>query len=67
MLYKVSVRIMVHLIRPSIRSHASQSFTRIPHMNDWMTNWDIEIHTYVRVEGHDVEILNDLIFPCLIV
>jgi len=41
--------------------------TCMPYVNDQTNNWELEILAYVRVEARDVDILNGLILPCLIV
>jgi len=41
--------------------------TRIAYVNDRMTDVEVEILAYVRVETHDVDILNGLNLPCIIV
>jgi len=58
---------MEHLIRPSIRRHAFYILTRIAYVNIRMIHRKLEILAYVRVEAHDVDILNGLILPCLVV
>ena len=50
--------------------HMETSFyisTPIPYVNDRMSNGELEMCAYVRVEAHDIDILNSLILPCLIV
>ena len=42
-------------------------FTSITYLNDGMTNGELEILAYIRVEAHGVDILNGLILPCLLV
>jgi len=42
-------------------------FSRIPHMNDRVTHWELKVLAYVRVQAHDIYILNSLVFPRLIV
>ena len=42
-------------------------FTSIPYINDGMTNGELEVLAYVWVEAYDIDILNGLILPCLIV
>ena len=42
-------------------------FTLIAYMNDRMTHGELEILAYVRVEVHDLSILNGFISSCLIV
>jgi len=42
-------------------------FTLIAYVNDWMADGVLEILAYVRVEAHDVDLLNGFILACLIV
>ena len=42
-------------------------FTLIAYMNDRTAEGELELFAYVRVESHDVDILNGLILSCLIV
>jgi len=41
--------------------------TLIAYVNDRITDRELEILVYIRVEAHDVDILNCIILPCLIV
>ena len=56
-----------HLIRSFIRRYASISLKIIDYLSDRVTHGELEILAYVRVEFHDIDILNGLILPCLIV
>ena len=50
--------------------HLQASFlnlTYTPYLYDLLTNWEREIFTNVRVQVHEVNILNGLIFACFIV
>jgi len=40
---------------------------RIPHMDAWVADGKLEILAYVRVETHDIHILDSLISPHFIV
>ena len=49
-------------------AHLQASFLiliRIPHVNDWMPDWELEIFTEVRVQAHEVNILDFLILAHL--
>ena len=50
--------------------HTQECFhvlVRIPHMDAWVADGKLEILAYVRVETHDIHLLDSLSFPHFIV